>query len=58
MTDPKYAASEDEAGLWSVIDVESDIPAVLDGVPQVGLSRDEAEAVADTLNAMTDDEDG
>ena len=58
MTDPKYAASEDEAGLWSVIDVESDIPAVLDGVPQVGLSRDEAEAVAGTLNAMTDDEDG
>lgn len=58
MTHPKYAASEDEAGTWSVIDVENDMPAVLDGVPQVGLNRDEAQTVAETLNAMTDDEDG
>ena len=57
MTEPKYVASEDD-GVWSVNDIESDMPAVLDGVPQVGLSREEAEAVAETLNAMTDDEDG
>ena len=57
MTEPKYAASEDD-GVWSVTDIESDMPAVLDGVPQVGLSREEAQAVAETLNAMTDDEDG
>lgn len=58
MTDPKYTATEDEDGAWSVIDVQNDIPAVLDGVPQVGLSREAAETVAETLNAMTDDEDG
>ena len=57
MTEPKYVASEDD-GVWSVNDIESDMPAVLDGVPQVGLSREQAEAVAETLNAMTDDEDG
>ena len=58
MTEPKYVASEDDEGVWSVMDAESEMPAVLDGVPQVGLSRDEAQAVAETLNAMTDDEDG
>ena len=58
MVDPKYAASEDDTGTWSVTDVASDMPAVLDGVPQVGLSRDEAQAVAETLNAMTDDGEG
>jgi hypothetical protein len=57
VAEPKYVAQEDD-GVWSVNDVESDLPAVLDGVPQVGLSRDEAQAVAETLNAMTDDDDG
>ena len=58
MSEPKYVAADDENGAYSVLDTQSDLPAVLDGVPQVGLTRDEAEQVAETLNAMTDDEDG
>ena len=58
MQDAKYRASEDEDRSWSVMDAESDIPAVLNGVPQVGLTEDQARDVAETLNAMTDDGDG
>jgi hypothetical protein len=58
MSEPKYVAADEENGSWSVLDVGNDMPAVLDGVPQVGLTRDEAEQVAETLNAMIDDEDG
>jgi hypothetical protein len=56
MPTPKYKAVADESGHWSVVDADSELPAVLDGVPQVALSQDEAEDIADTLNAMTDDE--
>lgn len=58
MSEPNYVAVADETGDWSVIVAGSDMPAVLDGVPQVGLTREEAEAVAETLNAMTDDAEG
>jgi hypothetical protein len=56
MPESKYRAVADESGQWSVVDAASELPAVLDGVPQVGLSQEEAESIADTLNAMTDDE--
>ncbi len=39
------------------MDAASDMPAVVNGVPQVGMGREEAESVAAALNAMTD-EDG
>ncbi|MCW6507922.1 hypothetical protein [Lichenifustis flavocetrariae] len=58
MQDAKYKAAADEDGSWSVIDAESEIPAVVNGVPQVGLTEDLAREVADTLNAMMDDGDG
>ena len=58
MQDAKYKASADDDGSWSVLDAESDIPAVLNGVPQVGLTEDQARDVSEILNAMTDDGDG
>lgn len=58
MSQVKYRAVADEGGQWSVMDVETEMPAILDDVPQVALTQDEAEAVAETLNAMLSDEDG
>ena len=58
MNAPKYQAVRDDAGSWSVVGAENELPAVLDGVPQVGLTEDEARDIAATLNEMTDDEDG
>ncbi|GJD60719.1 hypothetical protein [Methylobacterium frigidaeris] len=45
----RYDIRRDRAG-WTVYDVRSGAIAVIDGVLQVGLDMDEADAVADALS--------
>ncbi len=48
-TGPTYEFRE-EHGAWTVYDTSTGRPAVLNGVPQTGLSLDEADDLAAVLN--------
>jgi hypothetical protein len=37
---------------WTVFDIETDLPAFLDGLPLTGLSLDDAEEAVNALNAL------
>ena len=37
---------------WTVFDIETDLPAFLDGFPLTGLSLDDAEEAVNALNAL------
>jgi hypothetical protein len=41
-----------EGGTWTVYNCESGSPAVLNGVPQIGLGLNEADALAAVLNRV------
>jgi hypothetical protein len=49
---PISAAYEfrEEQGAWTVVDLRTGRPAVLNGAPQTGLSLDEADDLAGVLN--------
>jgi hypothetical protein len=42
----------EEAGMWTVYNCQSGCPAVLNGVPQIGLALNEADDLADVLNRV------
>ena len=56
---PRYEARAEEDGSWTVYDRATDLPAVVNDVPQLGHSEEDARAVARELDElMGEDEDG
>ena len=47
---PRFELRQDSDGLWSVIDIFTSRPALVDGVRQVQKNRDEADAVVARMN--------
>ena len=47
----RFAAMQDPCDDWLVCDLICDLPAEMDGWPLIGLTRDEAEQLADMANA-------
>lgn len=58
MSKSKYVAMREEVGTWSVMNVAEAMPAVVDGIPQIGFTNGEAEDIAQVLNEMTSDDEG
>ena len=55
---PRYEVRQEEDGSWTVVDTTTDLPAVVNDIPQLGHGEDDARAVARELDAlMGDDED-
>ncbi len=48
----RYTINFDADGLWSVIDLTTDLPAVLDDAALMGLEIDRAADLMDYLNAL------
>ena len=57
MPDQPYDLRRESDDTWTVYDVLTDLPAVVNGVPQVGLEMEVADDLVDLLNEITD-EDG
>jgi hypothetical protein len=49
---PRYELRQDSDGLWSVLDIFTSKPALVDGVRQSRKSRDEAGALVERLNSL------
>jgi hypothetical protein len=49
---PRYELRQDSDGLWSVLDIFTSKPALVDGARQSHKSRDEAGAVVERLNGL------
>ena len=45
---------QEEDGTWTVFDIETQMPAVINGVPQVGLDAQDAEDIAEGLDKIID----
>ena len=54
---PRYVVRQEEDGSWTVYDVATDLPAVVNDVPQLGHGEEDARAVADELDALMGDGD-
>ncbi|WP_165361161.1 hypothetical protein [Lichenibacterium ramalinae] len=55
---PRYVVRQEEDGSWTVYDAATDLPAVVNDMPQLGHGEEDARAVARELDAlMADDED-
>lgn len=56
---PRYEVRREEDGSWTVYDAATDLPAVVNDVPQLGHGEDDARAVARELDELMgeDDED-
>lgn len=55
---PRHQARREDDGSWTVYDTSTDLPAVVDDMPQLGHSEDDARAVARQLDElMGEDED-
>ena len=54
---PRFEAREDEDGTWTVYDLSTDLPAVVNDVPQLGHSEADARSVARELEQLMGDED-
>jgi len=49
---PRYELRQESDGLWSVIDIFTSKPALVDGVRQVHKDRDDAGGLVDKLNSL------
>ena len=49
---PRYELRQDADGLWSVLDIFTSKPALVDGVRQTHKQRDEAGALVERLNGL------
>lgn len=49
---PRFELRQSDDGLWSVIDIFTSRPALVDGVRQTGKERDAATATVARLNAL------
>ena len=54
---PRFEVRQEEDGSWTVVDRATDLPAVVNDVPQLGHAEEDARAVARELDElMADDE--
>jgi hypothetical protein len=49
---PRFELRQDSDGLWSVLDIFTSKPALVDGVRQAHKSKDEAGALVERLNGL------
>ena len=54
---PRYDVRQEEDGSWTVYDVATDLPAVVNDMPQLGHSEEDARKVAQELDDLMGDED-
>jgi hypothetical protein len=54
---PRYDVRQEEDGSWTVYDIATDLPAVINDVPQLGHGEDDARDVARELDELMNDED-
>ena len=54
---PRYEVRREEDGSWTVYDCATDLPAVVNDVPQLGHTEEDARAVAAELDELMGDED-
>ena len=54
---PRYEARREEDGSWTVYDGSTDLPAVVNDVPQLGHSEEDARAVARELDELMGEEE-
>ncbi len=54
---PRYEVRQEADGSWTVVDVATDMPAVVNDMPQLGHSEEDARAVARELDELMGDED-
>ena len=55
--EPRYEARQEADGSWSVYDRSTDLPAVVNDIPQLGHGEEDARAVARDLDALMGDGD-
>lgn len=55
---PRYEVRREDDGSWTVYDTATDLPAVVNDVPQLGHAEDDARHVARELDELTDDGEG
>ena len=54
---PRYEVRQEENGSWTVLDTATDLPAVVNDVPQLGHAEEDARAVARELDDLMGDEE-
>ena len=54
---PRYEVRQEGDGSWTVVDVATDLPAVVNDMPQLGHSEEDARAVARELDELMGDEE-
>ena len=54
---PRFEAREEEDGSWTVYDLSTDLPAVVNDVPQLGHSVVDARSVTRELEDLMVDEE-
>ena len=54
---PRYEVRQEGDGSWTVLDTATDLPAVVNDVPQLGHSEEDARAVARELDDLMGDEE-
>ena len=53
----RYEAREERDGSWTVYDRSTDLPAVVNDMPQLGHSEEDARAVARELDELMGEDD-
>ncbi len=54
---PRYDVRREGDGSWTVYDVATDLPAVINDMPQLGHSEEDARDVAQELDDLMGDEE-
>ena len=54
---PRYEVRQEGDGSWTVVDAATDLPAVVNDIPQLGHSEEDARAVARELDELMGDEE-
>ena len=54
---PRYEVRQERDGSWTVVDTDTDLPAVVNDSPQLGHGEEDARAVARELDALMGEDD-
>ncbi|MBB4003173.1 hypothetical protein [Aurantimonas endophytica] len=52
MPDDRYTLCKRSNGTWSVVDIFTDFPAIVDGRVMIGMDMEEADDMVDLLNIL------
>ena len=55
---PTYDMRQEDDGTWTVYTVATGLPAVVNGIPQVGKDMDDADDLVDLLHRLEDSGEG